>query len=151
MTFAQQRNRQWRISQNVSPALSDACLYNLMGPPSYMRFVVDRNVFMRRVPLFSSLPLPVPASNSIVSTRPVSSGNMLWCVPLADETCLQIWMRGSDSNYHVSVSPDNNPFRSLRQPPTQSLSHSANRQSHSTGHSSDGQLTGQPPSRQQAS
>jgi hypothetical protein len=26
--------------------------YNLMGPPSYMRSVVDRNVFIRRTPVF---------------------------------------------------------------------------------------------------
>jgi len=25
--------------------------YNLMGPPSCMRSVVDRNVFMRRIPV----------------------------------------------------------------------------------------------------
>ena len=25
--------------------------YNIMGPPSYMRSVVDRNVVMRRVPV----------------------------------------------------------------------------------------------------
>ena len=25
--------------------------YNIMGPPSYMRSVVDRNVVMRRIPV----------------------------------------------------------------------------------------------------
>jgi len=28
-------------------------LYNLLGPPSYMRSVVDRNVVMRRIPIFA--------------------------------------------------------------------------------------------------
>jgi len=26
--------------------------YNIMGPPSYMRSVVDRNVVMRRIPVY---------------------------------------------------------------------------------------------------
>ena len=28
--------------------------YNLMGPPSYMRSVVDRNVVMRRIPVLET-------------------------------------------------------------------------------------------------
>jgi len=28
--------------------------YNLMGPPSYMRSVVDRNVFMRRMTVLTA-------------------------------------------------------------------------------------------------
>jgi hypothetical protein len=28
--------------------------YNLMGPPSYMRSVVDRTVIMRRIPVYGS-------------------------------------------------------------------------------------------------
>jgi len=27
--------------------------YNVMGPPSCMRFVADRNVVMRRIPLYT--------------------------------------------------------------------------------------------------
>jgi len=36
--------------------------YNLMGPPSYMRSVVDRNVVMRRIPVFS-----VAAERALIS------------------------------------------------------------------------------------
>jgi hypothetical protein len=32
--------------------------YILMGPPSYMRSVVDRNVVMRRIPVFGEKPVP---------------------------------------------------------------------------------------------
>jgi len=31
-------------------------IYNLMGPPSYMRSVVDRNVVRRRIPIFFCKP-----------------------------------------------------------------------------------------------
>ena len=29
--------------------------YNIMGPPSYVRSVVDRNVVMRRIPVFQTM------------------------------------------------------------------------------------------------
>jgi len=38
----------------LSPSFLITLYYNLMGPPSYMRSVVDRNFVMRRIPEFET-------------------------------------------------------------------------------------------------
>ena len=48
--------RTWVLKASTLPldhrsSLSIIIYYNIMGPPSYMRFVVDRNVFMQRIPV----------------------------------------------------------------------------------------------------
>ena len=38
--------------------------HNLMGPPSYMRYVVDRNVVMRRIPVVAAVGAAWPLQGS---------------------------------------------------------------------------------------
>ena len=64
-----------------------------MGPPSYMRFVVDRNVVMRRIEL-TQISFLISMSVSIVHQR--SPPNIFWflCLPNTSLSAL--------STFHIS-------------------------------------------------
>jgi hypothetical protein len=51
-----------------------------MGPPSYMRSVVDRNVVMRRIPVFYQIPLGSSRCN--VTARVDGSQSGYWYTKL---------------------------------------------------------------------